>query len=112
MYLCLAVKRIPVPRVPKNWWEQNGVGMEGIQMEAWESEHMEGGWGDTRDRDVDVLSWWEDNVSNITLGTEHNSPLAYALVLENHHLIISTLGELGGRLEIERDSSLNNEILV
>ena len=45
MYLCLAVKRIPVPRVPKNWWEQNGVGMEGIQMEAWESEHMEGGVG-------------------------------------------------------------------
>ena len=39
--------------------------------------------------DGDELSWWEDNVANVT---EHDSPLAYALLLEHHHLIMSTLG--------------------
>ena len=44
------------------------------------------------------LSRWEDNVANITLGTETNAPLAYATGLEHHHPIISMLGELGGQL--------------
>ena len=34
---------------------------------------------------------------------ETNTPLAYALVLEIHHPIMSTLGGHGGRLEIVRD---------
>ena len=35
----------------------------------------------------------EDNVVNITLGTEPNAPLAYDMGLELHHLIMSKLGE-------------------
>ena len=42
----------------------------------------------------------ENNVANITLGTEHNAPLTYALGLEHHHPIMSTLGYPGGRLDI------------
>ena len=45
----------------------------------------------------------EDNVANVTLGTEPNSPLAFALGLEYHHPIMSTLGDPGGRLERERE---------
>ena len=37
--------------------------------------------GDKRDRDVDKLSQWEDNISNINLGLDPNAPLAYAPVL-------------------------------
>ena len=64
-----------------------------------------GGGGYGLDGDRDVLNWWEDNVANINLGTEPNYPLDYAPGLEHHHPIISTLGEPGGRLYIERDSS-------
>ena len=58
---------------------------------------IEGG-GDRRDGDGDgyIISWWEDNIANITLGTETNSPLVYARVLEHHHPNMSTLGEPGG----------------
>ena len=68
-------------------------------------ERMEGG-TDGQDRDGDVLSWWEDNVENITLRTEHNAPLAYDLVLEHHHPIMSTLGDPRGQLERERKLQL------
>ena len=37
--------------------------------------------GDGRYRDGDVLSWWEDNVENVTLGTEPKSILYYDPVL-------------------------------
>ena len=57
------------------------------------------GWGGDRDR----LSRWEDNVANLTLGTEPNDTLSYALGLEHHQPIVSTLGDPGGRLEIERE---------
>ena len=33
------------------------------------------------DRDGDRLSWWDDNVSNITLWKENNASLAYSPVL-------------------------------
>ena len=33
-------------------------------------------------------------VTNVTLVTDPNAPLAYALVLEHHHPIMSTLGDL------------------
>ena len=55
----------------------------------------EGG-GDGWDGDVDRLSRWEDNVSNITLGKEPNNPLSYSMGLEHHHPIMSKLGEPGG----------------
>ena len=63
------------------------------------------GGGDRLDVDVDgyILCRWEDNVSHITLGTEPNAPLSYAPGLELHHLIMSTLGEHGGKLERERE---------
>ena len=57
-----------------------------------------GGGGDGRDRDIYILSWWEDNVANLTLGMDPNISLAYALRLERHHLIMGTLGENGGQL--------------
>ena len=45
---------------------------------------------------VDYLSG-QDTAVTITLGTEPNSPLAYALGLELHHLIMSKLGDSGGQ---------------
>ena len=62
-----------------------------------------GGNGRYGDRDRDRLSWWEDNVANVTLGTETNDCLAYDPGLERHRPIMSTLGEHGGRLEKERE---------
>ena len=50
------------------------------------------------------MSWWDDNVANLTLGTEPNVPLAYAPGLEHHHPIMITLGDPGGRLERKRES--------
>ena len=44
-------------------------------------------------------------VTNVTLGTEPNDPLAYDPGLEIHHLIMSNLGGGGGQLERERDIS-------
>ena len=58
-----------------------------------------GGYG--RDRYRDGISRWEDNVAHLTLWMESNAPLAYAPVLELHHLITSTLGDLRVRLERE-----------
>ena len=51
------------------------------------------------DGDGDIISRWEDNVVNITLGMETNSPLDYAMGLEHHHPIISMLGDLEGQLD-------------
>ena len=59
--------------------------------------------GQIRDR----LSWWEYHVSN--LGTEPNDHLVYALGLEHHHPIISTLGDPGRQLERERDEITFNQ---
>ena len=56
--------------------------------------------GKLGDRDGERLSQWEDNVDRLTLGTEPNSTLAYALVLEHHYPIMSTLGDSGGWLDI------------
>ena len=64
----------------------------------------EGG-GDRQYGDTYRLSWWEDNVAQVNLGIESNSPLACAPGLEHHHPIMSTLGDPGGRLERERDNS-------
>ena len=52
-----------------------------------------GGGGDIWYVDRYRLSWWEDNVENFNLGTEPNSPLVYATVLEHQHPIISTPGD-------------------
>ena len=37
-----------------------------------------GAGGDRRYENGDILSWWEDNVANVTIGTEPNDTLAYA----------------------------------
>ena len=42
---------------------------------------------------------WYDAVSNTTLGTEPHSFLAYSLLLELRHPIMSTIGVRGGLLE-------------
>ena len=54
------------------------------------------GGGGIRDR----LSRLEDNVAYVPLGTDPNAPLAYAMRLEIHHPIMSTLGDPGVRLNI------------
>ena len=56
-----------------------------------------GGYGWYGDR----ISRWGDNVAPITLGMEHNDPLAYYPGLELHHPITSTLGDTRGRLKRE-----------
>ena len=61
---------------------------------AWNAEQKEGGRGDGRDEDGDRLNWCEDNVANIPLGTEPNTPLSYTPVLEIHHLITSMIGDI------------------
>ena len=58
-----------------------------------------GGGGDGRDGGRDMLSRWEYNVANVTLGTDPNDPLSYAPGLEHHYPIMSTLGETRGQLE-------------
>ena len=53
----------------------------------------DGGWrGDGQDGYGDGLNWWEDNVADVILGTEHNAPLAYAPVLELQHPIMIMIG--------------------
>ena len=64
--------------------------------------YVEGG-GYRREGDGDGLDCWEDNVTHMTLGTEPNHPLSYAMGLEHHHPIMSTLGDTGGRLDRERE---------
>ena len=62
-----------------------------------------GGGGDRQDGDDDGINRWEDTVSNVILGTEHNDTLASAPVLELHYQIMSMIGGHGGWLEIERE---------
>ena len=45
----------------------------------------------------------EDTVVTTTLETDNDAPLVYALVLELHHPIMSTLGAHGDQLERQRD---------
>ena len=59
-----------------------------------------GGRGDGQDGGGDMLSRWEYNVANVTLGTDPNDPLSYAPGLEHHYPIMSTLGET--RVQLER----------
>ena len=54
--------------------------------------------GDRQGGEGDRIIRWEDNIENLTLGKEPNSPLDYDPLLEHHHPIISTLGQLEGRL--------------
>ena len=54
---------------------------------------------------------WEDNVANVTLDVEPNAPLAYDLLLELHHPIVSTLGKHIGRLDRERERERERERL-
>ena len=75
-------------------WDVNGGSVGGIDG---------GGGGGVRDGygDGDELNLCEDNVANVILRTETNTPLAYAPLLEIHHPIMSNLGGHGGRLEID-----------
>ena len=73
-----------------------------------------GGGGDGQDGDVegdgdgDGLNWWEDNLSNLILGTEPNTSLAYDPGLELHQPIMSTPDGHGGRIEREREIRIIN----
>ena len=42
MDLCLVAERRPGSRVTKRWWEQDGLGVEGIRTAAREEEQIEG----------------------------------------------------------------------
>ena len=68
---------------------------------AQEAEQTEGRGGYEWDGDGDILSWWENNVPNLNLGTEPHAPFAYDLGLENRHSIMSTLEDPRGQLERE-----------
>ena len=67
------------------------------------------GGGGGRDVDGNRLSRWEDNLLNLTLGTDPNYPLVCAPGLERYHPIMSTIGDTGGRLE--RDIFNNRSVL-
>ena len=43
MDLCLVAERRQGPRMPKRWWEQGEVDVEGMRTAAWEAERTEGG---------------------------------------------------------------------
>ena len=69
------------------------------------SDRGEGGSRQYRYRDR-LLIKWGDTVANITLGLEPDSPLAYDLVLELQHLIMSMMGAHGGQLERGREAGM------
>ena len=48
-----------------------------------------------------------DTVEINTTGTDPNSPLAYVLVLDHHHLNMSKLGGHGSQLEREREINIS-----
>ena len=102
MDLCLAAELRPVHGYPSGGGNRT-IWMWRVCRQRIERRKLRRGGVDGRGRDGDRLSWWEDNVANLTLGTEPNAPLAYALVLEHHHPILSEIGDPGGRLEIDRD---------
>ena len=98
MDLYLAAKQRPGPRVKMRWWEQEGLDLEGKRTAAREAERTE------QEEDTDrteILTDGslseEDTAVNITLGTDHNAPLAYAPRLALHHPIMSNHGEYGGQ---------------
>ena len=96
MDLCLESKWKPGPIVTMLWWEQGGLDLEGTRMASLEAEQMEK--GEETDRIENATENYlnaEDTVVNITLGTEPNATLSYALRLELHHPIMSKLGEHG-----------------
>ena len=99
MDLFLASERRPGPRVSRWWLDQDGVDMEGIQTVDGTAECTKGG-GDGYDGDGDIISQWEDIVANLIFGTEPNFPLTYVPRLEQHHPIMSTLGDPRNRLYI------------
>ena len=76
---------------------QVGCGRDAYSVSVGGTDGWGGGVGQRQRR----VNLGEDNISNITLGTEPNSPLVYALGLEHHHPIMSTLGKLEGILERE-----------
>ena len=100
MDLCMAAWQRPEPLVSKWWWEHDVLAMERMRTAAQEAEQ---GRGYGRGGDGYRLSRWEDNVANLTLGTEPNALLAYAPGLEHHHPIMSTIGNPGVRLLTERE---------
>ena len=76
--------------------------LEGMRTAAWEAEQTKRVGGVGQGSEADILNRWEDNLANIILGMDHNSPLAYTPVLEISHLILSMLGGNGVWLERER----------
>ena len=100
MDLFMAEERRLGPRVSMRWWEQEGLDVEGMRTEYWESEQTEGGGGDGRDGNEDrQISSYDYTMANVILGTDPNAPLAYDPELEPHHPIVSMLGGHVGWLE-------------
>ena len=42
MDLCLVAERRPGSRVDNQWWDQDGLDLEGMQTAAWGAERAEG----------------------------------------------------------------------
>ena len=59
MDLYLAAKRRPGPRVTMQWWEQEGLSLEGIRTASQEAERTEGRKEDGQGRDCDrrLVKW-------------------------------------------------------
>ena len=84
MNLCLAEKRNTGPRVVMRWCEQEVLDLEGMLTAGWDAEQTEKlDQTDVTDNATATDDWLsgEDTVVTITLGTEPNAPLAYALGL-------------------------------
>ena len=58
MDLCLASARRLVPSLYKQWWDQDGLDLDGTKTAAREAEQTEGGRGGGRDIDRDGLNRW------------------------------------------------------
>ena len=57
MDLFLLAERRPGERVAKRWWGQDGLDLKEIRTADQEAEWTEGGVGDRRDGDGNLLSW-------------------------------------------------------
>ena len=98
MDLCLATEWRPGPRIFQAVvvTGQGGCGRDADIRSGGRTDR--GGGVYIWDGDRDIITWWEDTVANITLGTDTNATLAYAPGLEHHHPIISMFMDLEGQL--------------
>ena len=104
MDLCLTVARCPGARLLKQWWEREGIYIEGIHEADWLVE-AETDLGERVREEVKIETENKGKnytVASNTIGTEPSVTLAYALGLDHHHLTMSTLRGNGSWLYRER----------